>query len=254
MIKLVHLFRRKAGLSDDEFTVYWKDVHGPMGARIPGVRRLVQSHALPVAGEAPAARHHGMTELWFDHADALAAARGTREWRAASEDETRFVEPGSQTFFVSEEHEVPIPATTSGWPRLVVLGLIENDAGDVLLCHMPPPRPFAGLWALPGGGVEPGEGVEEALHREAREELGLAVRDVEPLFFLEGRHEKRLPDGSRVQRHMVFLILRARAAGSAVRLNPEFDVFAWVPKPRLAEYELNPATRTTLGRLGLLRG
>jgi uncharacterized protein (TIGR02118 family) len=43
MIKLVYCFRKRAGMTDAEFDSYWRDVHGPLGARIPGLRRLVQS-------------------------------------------------------------------------------------------------------------------------------------------------------------------------------------------------------------------
>ena len=56
--------------------------------------------------------------------------------------------------------------------RTIVCPLIQND-GAYLLCKMADDRGvFPGQWALSGGGVEPGEQIEEALRREIREELG----------------------------------------------------------------------------------
>ena len=46
MVKLVYCIRRKRGLTREEFSRYWAEVHGPIGARIPGLRKLVQSHGL----------------------------------------------------------------------------------------------------------------------------------------------------------------------------------------------------------------
>jgi hypothetical protein len=48
MIKLVYCITKKPGLTDEEFFRYWKDVHGPLGTRLPGLRRLVQSHRVTV--------------------------------------------------------------------------------------------------------------------------------------------------------------------------------------------------------------
>ncbi|VEB56789.1 Pyrimidine deoxynucleoside triphosphate (dYTP)pyrophospho hydrolase YfoO [Salmonella enterica subsp. enterica] len=54
--------------------------------------------------------------------------------------------------------------------RTIVCPLIQND-GCYLLCKMADNRGvFPGQWALSGGGVEPGERIEEALRREIREE------------------------------------------------------------------------------------
>ena len=54
MIKLVYCITKKPGLTDREFFDYWKNVHGPIGARIPGLRKLVQSHRLTIPGD----KHH----------------------------------------------------------------------------------------------------------------------------------------------------------------------------------------------------
>ncbi|MGN7252679.1 (deoxy)nucleoside triphosphate pyrophosphohydrolase [Arthrobacter sp. SAFR-014] len=45
----------------------------------------------------------------------------------------------------------------------------------LLVARRTAPPQFAGMWEFPGGKVEPGEVPESALHRELREELGIAV-------------------------------------------------------------------------------
>jgi uncharacterized protein (TIGR02118 family) len=73
MIKLVYCVTQKPGLTDEEFSRYWKDVHGPIAARIPRLQKLIQSHRLTIPGDKRGADYDGMTELWFDNVDALLA-------------------------------------------------------------------------------------------------------------------------------------------------------------------------------------
>ena len=106
MVKLVYCIRRNGSLSRDEFIRYWSDVHGPIGARIPGLRRLVHSYALTVPGDSRPADFDGMAELWFDDIAALLAARTSAEWAASTADEANFVDPTRSAYFVSEERQV----------------------------------------------------------------------------------------------------------------------------------------------------
>ncbi len=104
MIKLVYCITRKKGMADAEFFYYWETVHGPIGARIPGLRKLIQSRAITVPGDARPPDYDGMAELWFDDLDALLAARASPEWQASTADEASFIDPTRTAYFVSEEH------------------------------------------------------------------------------------------------------------------------------------------------------
>ena len=104
MIKLVYCITRKAGMSDEDFFRYWHDVHGPIGARIPRLRRLVQSRSLTVAGDQDRPCYDGMAELWFDDVEDLLAARQSPEWKVASEDEANFIDRNKVAYLVTEEH------------------------------------------------------------------------------------------------------------------------------------------------------
>jgi uncharacterized protein (TIGR02118 family) len=106
MIKLVYCSTKKPGLSDKEFFDYWENVHGPIGARIPGLRKLVQSHRLAIPGDARPPDFDGMAELWFDDEAALLAARKSLEWQVSREDEANFIDHTKVAYFVSQERTI----------------------------------------------------------------------------------------------------------------------------------------------------
>lgn len=106
MVKLVYCICRKPGLSREAFIRYWADVHGPIGARIPGLRKLVQSYALAVPNDSRPAGFDGMVELWFDDVAAILEARQSAEWAASTADEANFVDPSHSAYFVSEERQI----------------------------------------------------------------------------------------------------------------------------------------------------
>lgn len=59
---------------------------------------------------------------------------------------------------------------------IVVVGAaVVDDAGFVLVGQRKEPRSAAGLWEFPGGKVEPGESLADALVRECDEELGIKI-------------------------------------------------------------------------------
>src|SRR6266581_5636885 len=95
---------------------------------------------------------------------------------------------------------------------VAVAVLIRSD-GAVLLAQRPASKVYSGYWEFPGGKIEPGEPVPEALRREAREELGIEI-------------ERAYPWITRV-----FVYPHAK-----VRLH-FYRVYAWRGEPRAVEHQ-----------------
>ena len=65
-------------------------------------------------------------------------------------------------------------------PVDVAVGVLIAPDGRFLLTSRPAGKVYAGHWEFPGGKVEPGESVEQALRRELQEELGITIDAAEP--------------------------------------------------------------------------
>jgi len=75
MIKRVTLLTRKAGMTREQFTRHWLDVHAPLAHAVPGLRRYVQSHIIeeyrrPDIPTTPV-EVDGIAELWFEDRAAM---------------------------------------------------------------------------------------------------------------------------------------------------------------------------------------
>ena len=57
----------------------------------------------------------------------------------------------------------------------VAVGVLMQADGSFLLTSRPAGKPYAGYWEFPGGKLEAGESIEDALSRELNEELGLTM-------------------------------------------------------------------------------
>jgi len=105
--KGIGFVRRRPGMPVEAFQRHWREVHGPLGAAVPAMRRYVQSHTRRAAydrGREPA--WDGVAIIWFDDVTALRAATGTPEWARAKADDPNFLAPGPVTFIVTTEHVI----------------------------------------------------------------------------------------------------------------------------------------------------
>ncbi len=75
-----------------------------------------------------------------------------------------------------------MPSTEAESIIEVAVGVLEDATGRMLIGQRAGDRPYSGLWEFPGGKLEPGESVAEALVREYQEELGVQVHASQPLL------------------------------------------------------------------------
>ncbi|MGA2409017.1 MAG: EthD family reductase [Candidatus Binataceae bacterium] len=106
LIKGVWQIKRKPGMALAEFRRYWREVHGPIAAALPGLRRYVQSHLIDDAYLYAEPRFDGVAQLWFDSPEAMRAAFESPAGTASGEDSAKFVDQASQWMLVAREHTV----------------------------------------------------------------------------------------------------------------------------------------------------
>lgn len=73
-------------------------------------------------------------------------------------------------------------------PLHVAVGVIQDSLGRVLVARRSAQQHQGGLWEFPGGKVEKGESVRDALHRELYEELGIEVNLAYPFTLIDYRY------------------------------------------------------------------
>jgi ADP-ribose pyrophosphatase YjhB (NUDIX family) len=121
-------------------------------------------------------------------------------------------------------------------PFLAVSAAIFRD-GKVLIVRRAR-KPAINLYSLPGGAVEVGESLIDAVVREVREETQI---DIEPVA-LAGHREAIMRDKEgRVERHFVILSFASRWLRGEPVLNSELDDARWIDPAELSAY------RTTEG-------
>ncbi|MBI5288410.1 MAG: EthD family reductase [Chloroflexi bacterium] len=96
MTKVLVVLQKKADMPRDEFRRYWREVHGPIGARMPGVRKYVQNHVL-----ADGAPFDGVAEMWFDSPETMRGAFTSEAAQEAARDAANFL-GGTQVIVVEE--------------------------------------------------------------------------------------------------------------------------------------------------------
>lgn len=127
---------------------------------------------------------------------------------------------------------------------IVGVGAVIMHEGRLLLVKRGV-EPAKGKWSIPGGVVELGEGVRDAVVREVREECGLDIEIVTdtPMDALDSLVTD---EGGRLKYHYVLLQFLARPRGGT--LKPASDVLEarWVPLEEVETYDITKSLRRFL--------
>jgi len=123
----------------------------------------------------------------------------------------------------------------------VAVAAISNECGEVLIARRPEHVHQGGLWEFPGGKLEAGESVSEALRRELAEEIGIIARSARPLLRLHYDY----PDKS------VLLDVWLVSQFSGSPHGREGQPVRWVPSHELGEYDFPSANRPIVTALQL---
>jgi uncharacterized protein (TIGR02118 family) len=107
------LLNKKPDWTQEDFRRYWTDTHGPIAARLPGLRRYLQHHVVDAAQRGITYKRgpehvDGFSELAFDDAAAMHAAFASAVAPSLAEDEARFI--GRLRIIAVDRREVIAPA------------------------------------------------------------------------------------------------------------------------------------------------
>jgi uncharacterized protein (TIGR02118 family) len=103
-VKNIEFVNRRPALNLPEFGRYWRDVHGPIAAKIPSILRYEQNHTSRDAylgGVAP--RYDGLAITWFESTAAMRKGATTPEYETTRIDEPNFLPDGHLPIIIARE-------------------------------------------------------------------------------------------------------------------------------------------------------
>lgn len=128
------------------------------------------------------------------------------------------------------------------YPEPTVGAVIFNPDGKVLLCKS---HKWNDQYVIPGGHIELGEKMEEALKREVLEETGLHIYNIKLISLKESIYSNTFYE----KKHFIFIDYQCKTDSSNVQLNDEADAYEWVDLEEIENYNLGGFVKELLLKL-----
>lgn len=144
----------------------------------------------------------------------------------------------------SKHKHVDSPCSHKTYPDRprVAVGAVVINRGRVLLVKRGQP-PAEGYWAIPGGSVKLGETLQFAAEREIKEETGVTIKAMEPIFTFDMIEKD---DRKRVRFHYVIIDLRAEYIEGQLKPGSDARGARWVTPSELNSLAISPRTKELL--------
>lgn len=125
------------------------------------------------------------------------------------------------------------------YPEPTVGALISNPEGKFLLLKS---HKWLGKYVIPGGHIELGETMEQALIREIKEETNLDIYDIEFIIFQEFIFDETFWQKG----HYIFFDYACKTDSIDVKLNDEAEEYVWVTIEQGLALPLDPYTKVVI--------
>lgn len=125
------------------------------------------------------------------------------------------------------------------FPEPTVGALIFNPKGKIFLMKS---HKWRNKYVIPGGHIELGEKMEDALRREIKEETGLDIFDIEFIYFTEFIFDRAFWK----KRHFIFFDFAAKTKSTKVTLDSEGQEYIWVSSQKVLKLPIEPYTRKVI--------
>ena len=125
---------------------------------------------------------------------------------------------------------------TQDTPEVIVGAIICNGKDEIFLARS---KKWKNRWIVPGGHLEFGETLKQAIRREIKEETDLEVSDINLIDVKESIFSKDYHK----RKHLIFIDFSCRTKSSRIILNDELQEYIWTEPDKALQLDLNPFTR-----------